>query len=105
MSNLTLKHQPRTFEEAAKVLGSKDQVTIGHNTHLKAGDGVIYATYHHNEIVEYSPDGVMASWAGWTTNTTANRLNKLTNGRFNIKQREPHLNGQPVDSSTWLMVN
>lgn len=105
MSNLKLKHNPKSYEQAAAILGSRDQIVIGHNTHLKAGDGVIYATYHHNEIVEYSPDGVLATWAGWTTQTTANRLNKLTDGRFNIKQYTAHVNGEPVSSRDWVSVN
>lgn len=105
MSNLSLKHSPKTFEQAEQALGGRDSLIIGHNTRLQRGDGVIYATYHHNEIVEYAPSGVMASWAGWATSTTANRLNKLTHGSFNIKQRSPHVNGERVDSTDWVRVN
>lgn len=104
MSNLTLKANPTSFEAAVKALGNKDTVTIGHNTKLVREGENIYATYHDNQIVEYSKDGVMATWAGWATPTTANRLNKLTNGRFNISKREPHVNGEKVSSYDWIKV-
>lgn len=106
MSNLSLKHNPKSFAAAEAVLGTRDEIIIGHNTRLvRHANGAIYATYHHNEIVEYSPDGVQASWAGWATTTTAIRLNKLTDASFNIKQREPHINGERVDSTDWVKVS
>jgi len=106
MSNLTLKHSPKSYEAALKVLDGRESMTIGHNTRLEAGGhGDIHATYHGNKIVSYSDEGVYASWAGWSTSTTANRLNKLTDGSFNIKGREPHVNGQRVDSTDWVKVS
>lgn len=105
MSNLTLKHNPKSYEAAEAALGNRSSLTIGHNTKLVREDGTIFATYHDNRIVEYAPDGVHATWAGWATTTTANRLNKLTDGSFNIRQREPHMNGKPVGYREWLKVS
>lgn len=100
MSNLTLKHTPSNFAEAMKALGGKDSKVIGHNTRLEYSNGDVYATYHGNAIVRYDNDGtVWASWAGWATTTTATRLNKLAPARFNIKNREPQINGVTLDGS------
>ncbi|UDL16714.1 hypothetical protein SEA_ATUIN_321 [Arthrobacter phage Atuin] len=100
----TLSPAPLTFSQAQDALGSKSRRKIGHNTELVRDGEKIYATYHGNEIVEYSEAGVMATWAGWATSTTRDRLNKLTTGRFNIKNREPHINGQPVGWSDWVEI-
>lgn len=106
MSNLKLKFTPQSFEAAMNVLDGRDSMVIGHNTRLEAGhNGEVYATYHGNRIVRYSPMAVEASWAGWASNTTTNRLNMLTPGRFNIKNFTPHLNGEPVDSRGWHKVS
>lgn len=106
MSNLKLKHTPKSFEEAAKVLGTRDELVIGHNTRLELiGNHEIAATYHGNEIVRYSPDGVQASWAGWATSTTTNRLNMLAPGAFRIQQRGANLNGEAVDAHGWHKVS
>lgn len=94
MANLT--HTPRNFGQADKALGARNTLTIGNNTKLERRDGSIVATLHGNTIVEYTEDVTFASWAGYTTSTTRDRLNQLTNGSFNIRQRTPHLNGQPV---------
>lgn len=106
MSNLKLKHTPQSYDEALKVLDGRESMVIGHNTRLEAsGHGDIHATYHGNKIVSYSDEGVYVSWAGWTSNTTTNRLNMLAPARFNIKNFTPHLNGEPVDSSGWHKVS
>lgn len=105
MSNLKLKFTPQSFEAAVRTLDGRDGMVIGHNTRLETSyDGDVYATYHGNRIVRYSPEGVFASWAGWTSNTTTNRLNMLAPARFNIKNFTPHLNGEPVESSGWHKV-
>lgn len=106
MSNLKLKFTPQSYEAALKVLDGRESMVIGHNTRLEAGGhGDIHATYHGNKIVSYSDEGVYASWAGWTSSTTTNRLNMLTPGRFNIKNFTPHLNGEPVSASDWHKVS
>ena len=99
MSNLTLSPAPLTFQQAVDALGGRDSRKIGHNTLLERRGAEVVATYHNNDIVRYSADGVFASWAGWATSTTSNRLNKLTQGRFNIKNREPQVNGVTVEGS------
>lgn len=105
MSNLKLKANPTNHAEAMEALAGKRERTIGPNTKLfLSDDGSVYANYHGNTIVEYKKDRTLASWAGWVTATTALRLNRLTGGRFNIRQFEPYVNGEPVGSSDWISV-
>lgn len=105
MSNLSLKSTPQTFTDAVKAMAGRDSVKIGHNTRLESnGAGEIVATYHGNAIVSYTEQGVWATWAGWTTSTTGNRLNMLAPARFNIKARTAQINGVNVDSSAWYKV-
>lgn len=97
---------PLTFDQAAEALGSRTRRKIGNNTELvRSLDSEIVVEYHGNKIVRYSPDGVFASWAGWTTSTTRDRLNQLTTGSFNIKNREPHVNGERVSSLDWIEIH
>jgi hypothetical protein len=100
MSNLKLKATPVDYKSAMEILKGRESVSIGHNTRLEYSNGDVYATYHGNAIVRYDSDGsVWASWAGYATPTTANRLNKLSPGRFNIKNREPQVNGVTLTGS------
>lgn len=103
----TLKFTPKSFTEADSILTFRDRANIGHNTELvRAADGSIYATYHGNKIVHYATDGVYATYAGWATSTTTNRLNQLAPARFNIKNREPQINGETLDDwSGWVKVS
>jgi hypothetical protein len=97
---------PLSYSQAADALGTKTERTIGHNTKLiRVAPDCIRATYHGNAIVEYTPDAVMATWAGWGTATTRDRLNQLTTGRFNIKDRRPHTNGKEVDPYAWVEIH
>lgn len=103
----TLKFTPKSFTEAESVLSFADRKVIGHNTELRREeDGSIVATYHGNKIVRYAQDGVYATYAGWATSTTTNRLNQLAPARFNIKNREPQINGETLeDWSGWVKVS
>jgi hypothetical protein len=103
----TISPAPLSYSQAVDALAGKTRRKIGHNTELVLwNDGeTIRATYHGNSIVEYSKDGVFATWAGWATSTTRDRLNQLTTGRFNIKDRLPHINGQRVDSTDWVEIH
>ena len=105
MSNLSLKAQPTTLEAALKAMGDRDTLKIGYETVLEKNGDVVYALHHGNRIVKYATDGTYATWAGWESPTTTNRLNKLTEGRFNIKNRSAHLNGEPVCSYSWHKVS
>lgn len=100
-----LSPAPLTFSQAVDALGGKRSRKIGHNTELVRQGEEIFATYHGNKIVRYSEAGVFATWAGWASSTTRDRLNKLTTASFNIKQYAPHMNGKPVDSSEWYEVH
>lgn len=94
MANLT--HTPRNFGQADKALGARNTRVIGNNTKLERRGGSIFATLHGNDIVEYTEDVTFATWAGYASSTTRDRLNQLTNATFNIKNFTPHMNGQPV---------
>ena len=102
-----LKFTPQSYEAAAKALGFRDSLVIGHNTELHREDtDTIVATYHGNRIVRYTTEGVYASYAGWATSTTTNRLNQLAPARFNIKNRQPQINGETLeDWSEWVKVS
>lgn len=102
-----LKFSPKSYDEAAKVLGFRDRMVIGHKTELHREDGnTIVATCFGNKIVRYTPEGVYASYAGWATSTTTNRLNQLAPARFNIKGRQPQVNGETLeDWSDWVKVS
>lgn len=104
MSNLKLTHTPQSWNQADELLGKRDSMRIGHNTELVRNGNGIFATYHGNKIVNYTRDGVYASWAGWASATTSTRLNMLTAARFNIKQFEPYVNGERVGSTDWTKV-
>lgn len=103
----TMQVTPTDHVSALKALAGKSTRKIGHNTALElADDGSVFATYHGNRIVHYAADGVRATYAGWATSTTTNRLNQLAPARFNIKAREPYINGEEVNSwSEWVKVS
>lgn len=96
---------PLSYSQAKDALGNKSRRTIGHNTELIQNADGIYALYHGNKIVRYTENGVFATWAGWGTATTRDRLNQLTTGRFNIKDRRPHTNGKEVDPYAWVEIH
>lgn len=63
------------FAGLDKVLANRDARTIGHNTAARRDDGDIVVSLHGNDIVRLSPDGsVAATFAGWPTVTTADRI-------------------------------
>lgn len=96
---------PLSYSQALDALAGKSRRKIGHNTELVNEGGIVYALYHGNRIVEYTEESVFASWAGWGTATTRDRLNKLTTGRFNIKNRRPHTNGVEVSPYDWTEIH
>lgn len=102
----TLTNTPSSLDSALNVLKGRASRKIGHNTELRAVGGEVFATYHGNPIVRYATDGIYATYAGWATSTTTNRLNQLAPARFNIKGREPHINGEKLeDWSAWVKVS
>lgn len=108
MSNLKLKHTVKSYADAVAALKGRDSIILGHNTRLaRTSDQEITVRYHGNAIVRYSPEGVEASWAGWATSTTTNRLHMLTPSgvRFNISKFEPCINGEVVSASGWHAVS
>lgn len=99
-----LTQTPTTLIRALTVLGDKDSVKIGRNTKLEKSGANVVATLHGHTIVEYTEDATFANWAGYVTRATQDRLNQLTNGRFNIKDGVPYLNGDPVSAYGYYEV-
>jgi hypothetical protein len=104
----TLTATPKDLTAAIAALKGKDRVKIGNNTELRLevtpkGRSVV-ATLHGHRIVRYEIDGVYASWAGYTTSTTRDRLNQLAPARFNIAGRLPHIDGEEVLSLEWVKL-
>ena len=106
----TLTATPANLTEAIAALKGKDRVKIGNNTELRveitpAGRSIV-ATLHGHRIVRYELDGTFASWAGYATSTTRDRLNQLARpARFNIAGRLPHIDGEEVRYSEWVKVS
>lgn len=106
MANLTAT--PKNLTDAIAALKGKDRVKIGHNTELLVevtpkGRSVV-ATLHGNKIVRYTLDGTYASWAGWVTTTTADRLRQLTGLPANIRKGEAYLDGEETPASGWVKL-
>ena len=93
-----LTHTPRNFSQAVAALGNRSSRTIGNNTKLERSGESVIATLHGNTIVEYTEEGTFATWAGYASSTTRDRLNQLTDARFNIKGFAPHVNGVEVSA-------
>ena len=99
-----LTHTPSILPQAEQALAGKTSRRIGNNTNLVKEDTNIIATLHGNPIVRYTEDVVFASWAGYVTNTTRDRLNQLTSRKFSIKNGQPLVDGQPVSAYDWYEV-
>jgi len=86
MSNLKLQNIT-DYASAKDFIGNRDRAKLGHNTYLyRSIDDSFYVEYHGNMIVEYRVDSTYVSNCGWHTTTTTNRLNKLTEMSFRIRQ-------------------
>jgi hypothetical protein len=106
MANLTAT--PRTFKDAAAVLNGKDWAKIGYATELQTeitpkGRSIV-AMLHGNKIVRYTPDGTYASWAGWATPTTADRIRQLTGVPAYVKGGEAYLDGEETLPREWVKL-
>jgi hypothetical protein len=107
MANLTAT--PKDLTAAIAALKGKDRVKIGHNTELvlevTPKGRSIAATLHGNKIVRYTLDGTYASWAGWVTSTTSDRINQLAPVRANVRKGEGYFDGEEVLSLEWVKVS
>lgn len=102
MAQLTAS--PRNLSEARAALAGRSSKKIGNNTELKdLGDHVV-ATLHGHHIVRYTEDTVEATFAGYATKTTADRLNQLIPVACNIRGGEPYIDGEEVMASEWVRV-
>ena len=91
MTNLKMKADVTTFEDAIKFLGGETQKEFGHNTYMtRLSSGSVAVTYHKTEIVTYHPNGTITlDNGGWHTVTTARRMHRLTpsNVRVGVRNR------------------
>jgi hypothetical protein len=106
MANLTTT--PRNFTEAIAALQGKDWVKIGYATELRTevtpkGRSVV-ATLHGNKIVRYTLDGTYASWAGYVTPTTADRIRQLTHTPAYVKGGEAYVDGEETPARGWVKI-
>ena len=71
------------------------------NTSVSAG--ALYL--HGNKIADHLNGKTVISLAGWDTHTTKERLNNLRGVSIHTKDFQPYLNGEPIDSTKWYVVN
>lgn len=68
---------------------------------------IVVLRLHANEIARYNAedgiDSLEITTAGWSTNTTKERLNGLPNVRINHVKKKLHLNGEVWDGN-WVKV-
>lgn len=106
MANLTAT--PRNLTEAIDALKGKDWAKIGYATELVVEvtpkGRSIAATLHGNKIVRYTLDGTYASWAGWATPTTADRIRQLTGVPAYVKGGEAYLDGEETPANGWVKL-
>ena len=57
------------------------------------------------KIIKRTPDGlIQASWAGWPTATTRERLKNIADADCSIKGGEPLMNNEVVNPHDWYAV-
>lgn len=102
MAQLTVS--PTNLSEARAALAGWSSVKIGNNTELRDLGTHVVATLHGHHIVRYTEEAVEATFAGYVTKTTADRLNGLVSVPCNIKGGEGYIDGEEVMASEWVQV-
>lgn len=104
MAQLTIT--PRNLSEARQALGGYSSKVIGNNTELRDLGTSVVATLHGNHIVRYTEDAVEATWAGWPSHITQDRLNQLASpARFSVRGGLGHVDGEEVLSTEWVKIS
>lgn len=87
-----MKHYPKNWTEADKILAGRDSIKIGHNTYLEciSDNRAEYAVrYHNTYIVRFFRDGgITLHNGGWYTSTTKERMNEFITGRVYQKNHD-----------------
>ena len=79
----------KNWKTANKALGDSDSKVIGNNTKLKRLGNDIVVTLHGHRVVRYKKNGaVKISSAGYKTSTTKDRLNRYTDNKTSVVQRD-----------------
>ena len=93
MANQT-SPRPRTYTEAAAVLGTRNTRRIANNTTLhRRADGAIAVRLHTTDVVAWFDDGrVTFDTGGWNTSTTARRMHRYAPPGVRVTYR-PSLGG------------
>ena len=78
-----LKHTPKSYAEAAEVLGNRTSRKLGNNTWLERDRlDVLVVRLHGTYIVHFHKDGaVILHTGGYRTVTTKDRINQFIKGR------------------------
>ena len=59
---------------------------------------------HGNKIIKVEDGEVFATFAGWHTRTTQDRLNGITDGHFHTHKFQPFFNDQRIHDDEWVFV-
>jgi hypothetical protein len=103
-----------TFSNLARVIGTRESKTIGHNTVARRsfvdGHYVIDVELHGNRIARLDVDRIELSNAGYETQTTRARLDAIAeaNGlglRFGQRKGIQTMNGEPWDGEHVVVLN
>ena len=77
--------EPRSFDEAQALLGTRARHRLMNNTTLELGLDSIVVILHDTVVVRFYPDGrIQLRMGGWNTLTTRNRLNRYTPQGWNV---------------------
>ena len=81
---------PRTFADAERMLGKREQKRLLNNTYAVRGGGGRVDIIHHNSIIgSFDPDGsVMLTNAGYGSVSTRERLNAMAPAHVSFVQRD-----------------
>lgn len=90
MSSRYAGRLPRTFADADRMLGKREQKRLLNNTYaVRGGDGRVNIIHHNSIIGAFDPDGsVMLTNAGYGSVSTRERLNSMAPAGVGFVQRD-----------------
>ena len=90
---------PRTFADAERMLGKREQKRLLNNTYaIRGGNGRVNIVHHNSIIGAFDPDGsVMLTNAGYGSVSTRERLSAMTPPGVHFVQRQ-HVQRVQVDA-------
>jgi hypothetical protein len=98
-----------TYDGLIRFVGYRNSRTIGNNTTAYVDDdGDITIRLHgHPIVLMYATGEILIALAEYPTVTTRERINQFLPAGHRVYQRnhQQFLDGRPIDSSTWYMVD